>query len=392
MNDLRDFHDTSIAFGYKTDYELKRAYFLFKLLSYPSLAFIGKHVLNFLIYIRFPLGFIIKKTIFEQFCGGVNEKDCYKVINKLYQNNIKCVLDYSVEGSDTENDFEKTLQRTLNLIDIIRKENLTSFIVFKPSAVGRFDLYLKMAENLPLEGTEVAEWNRVQDRFDKICAKAEKNSISVLIDAEESWIQKPIDDLIEKLMIKYNKRSCIVYNTIQAYRSDRLEYLTDMHIRLLEHNVKVGIKLVRGAYMEKERERAKINNYKSPICETKAITDENFNNCMNYIFDNLHDFHLFIGSHNEKSNILATKIMSRNQLRNNDNRVWYSQLFGMSDHISFNLALNGFNVAKYLPFGPVRDVIPYLIRRLDENTSVTGQTSRELNLISKEITRRNLKD
>ena len=390
MNVLSHFNDTKIAFSYKSNYELKRAYILFKLLSYPSLAFIGKHLLNLLIKIHFPINNLIKQTIFEQFCGGENEKECFKVINKLNENNIRCILNYSIEGSNTESNYEHTLNKTLNLIDLSEKQYVSPFIVFKPSSVGRFDLYLKKANNDSLNENEIDEWQRVEQRYDQICNSAAKSGVSILIDAEESWIQKPVDELIEKLMIKYNNSSCIVYNTIQTYRIDRFEYLSDLHKRLSKSNIKIGIKLVRGAYMEKERRRAKSNNYKSPICETKLKTDENYNNCMSFIFSNINDFNLFIGSHNERSNLLATEIMEKHQIKNNDKRVWFSQLYGMSDNISFNLALNRYNVTKYLPFGPIKEVIPYLIRRLDENTSVSGQTSRELKLISKEIKRRRL--
>ena len=390
MNVLSHFNDTKIAFSYKSNYELKRAYILFKLLSHPSLAFIGKHLLNLLIKIHFPINNLIKQTIFEQFCGGENEKECFKVINKLNENNIRCILNYSIEGSNTESNYEHTLNKTLNLIDLSEKQSVSSFIVFKPSAVGRFDLYLKKSNNDSLNENEIDEWQRVEQRYDQICNSAAKSGVSILIDAEESWIQKPVDELIEKLMIKYNNSSCIVYNTIQTYRIDRFEYLSDLHKRLSKSNIKIGIKLVRGAYMEKERRRAKSNNYKSPICETKLKTDENYNNCMSFIFSNINDFNLFIGSHNERSNLLATEIMEKHQIKNNDKRVWFSQLYGMSDNISFNLALNRYNVTKYLPFGPIKEVIPYLIRRLDENTSVSGQTSRELKLISKEIKRRRL--
>ena len=390
MNVLSHFNDTKIAFSYKSNYELKRAYILFKLLSHPSLAFIGKHLLNLLIKIHFPINNLIKQTIFEQFCGGENEKECFKVINKLNENNIRCILNYSIEGSNTESNYEHTLNKTLNLIDLSEKQYVSPFIVFKPSSVGRFDLYLKKANNDSLNENEIDEWQRVEQRYDQICNSAAKSGVSILIDAEESWIQKPVDELIEKLMIKYNNSSCIVYNTIQTYRIDRFEYLSDLHKRLSKSNIKIGIKLVRGAYMEKERRRAKSNNYKSPICETKLKTDENYNNCMSFIFSNINDFNLFIGSHNERSNLLATEIMEKHQIKNNDKRVWFGQLYGMSDNISFNLALNRYNVTKYLPFGPIKEVIPYLIRRLDENTSVSGQTSRELKLISKEIKRRRL--
>ncbi len=388
MSDLKNFDNTNIAFSYKSDYELKRAYYLFKLLSFPLLATIGKYSLKFLLSINFPIGFIIKRTVFAQFCGGEDEMDCFKVINKLRDNNISCILNYSVEGSSTEIDFDKTLDRTINLIELIKENSLTSFIVFKPSAVGRFDLYLKKSNNENLNVEEIEEWKRIENRFDSICSAAKANSIAVLIDAEESWIQSSVDELIEKLTIKYNSSACIVYNTIQAYRKDRLQYLKNMHERLLKLDVKIGVKLVRGAYMEKERLRSKSKNYESPICQTKLKTDENFNSCMKYILGNIDKFNLFIGSHNEESNLIATQLMKQFNVQNDDRRIWFSQLYGMSDHISFNLALNGFNVTKYLPFGPVKEVIPYLIRRLDENTSVSGQTSRELNLINKEIKRR----
>jgi proline dehydrogenase len=249
MNVLSHFDDTKTAFSYKSNYELKRAYILFKLLSYPSLAFIGKHLLNLLIKIHFPIDNLIKKTIFEQFCGGENEKECFKVINKLNENNIRCILNYSIEGSNTESSYEHTLNKTLNLIDLSEKQSVSSFIVFKPSAVGRFDLYLKKTNNDSLNKNEIDEWQRVEQRYDQICNSAAKSGISILIDAEESWIQKSIDELIEKLMIKYNNSSCIVYNTIQTYRIDRFEYLSDLHKRLSKSNIKIGIKLVRGAYM-----------------------------------------------------------------------------------------------------------------------------------------------
>ena len=390
MNILSDFNDTRTAFIYKSNYELKKAYLMFKLLSYPLLALVGKYFLNLLIKINFPIDRLIRQTIFEQFCGGENETECLKVINKLNINNIGCILDYSVEGSNTETDYVSTLKRTLNFIELSKIHSLSSFIVFKPTALGRFDLYLKKSNNDTLNEKEINEWQRVEQRYHKICSYAANNGISVLIDAEESWIQQSVDELIENLMIKYNKSSCIVYNTIQTYRIDRLDYLTSLHRRLSKLNIKMGIKLVRGAYMEKERKRAKTKNYKSPICSTKLKTDESFNKCMNFIFSNINDFNLFIGSHNERSNLLATEIMKRYEIKNNDKRIWFSQLYGMSDHISFNLAINRYNVTKYLPFGPIKQVIPYLIRRLDENTSVSGQTSRELKLISKELKRRRL--
>jgi proline dehydrogenase len=262
--------------------------------------------------------------------------------------------------------------------------------VFKPSAFGRFDLYQKVSERKKLSSDENAEWDRIKTRFEKVCSLGKLNNVKILIDAEESWIQDAVDDLILELMQTYNSDALIVYSTLQTYRWDRLDYLKKIHAKAKTHNFKLGFKVVRGAYMEKERQRAKDLGYKSPICETKALTDALFDATVTYIFSNLKSIHVFIGTHNEESTRLAINLMETSNISISDSRVWFGQLYGMSDHISFNLANQGFNVAKYLPFGPVKDVMPYLIRRAEENTSVAGQTSRELALIKKEKRRRNV--
>jgi proline dehydrogenase len=310
------------------------------------------------------------------------------VIENLKQNNVYSILDYSVEGSLTELDFENTVEKCLDILVKCSEFNLSNFLVFKPSAVGKFSLYEKVSNGDQLSENEMSEWSRVEGRFDRICSFASKKQIMVLVDAEESWIQPAIDKIVLKMMLNYNRDKTVVYNTLQAYRNDRFDFLLKTHESVQSKNIKIGIKLVRGAYMEKERSRAIRKNYDSPICKIKDETDQLFNKSMKYILRNIDDFSLFIGSHNEYSNKLAVELVEKSGLRKNDQRLWFSQLYGMSDNISFTLAKNGFNVAKYLPFGPVKEVVPYLIRRLDENSSVSTQTNRELQLISSEIKRR----
>ena len=382
-----EFNNTKIAFNYKSNFDLKRAYFLFKLLSLGYISKFGRKLLKTLVWMNFPIDSLVKKTVYAQFCGGTDIQDCVEVINNLKKSNVYSILDYSIEGSVNENDFENSINKCLKILEECKSKNLSKFIVFKPSAVGRFELYEKITSNSVLSETESREWSKVEIRFNKICLEASKKDIMVLVDAEESWIQTAIDELVTKMMNIYNSEKAVVFNTIQAYRKDRFDYLTKLH-NDLKGSVKIGVKLVRGAYMEKERKRAKKYNYISPICENKQQTDEVFNNSLSFIIENINDFGLFVGSHNEKSNILATELFRKYKINSNDQRIWFSQLYGMSDNISFTLANSGYNVAKYLPFGPVHEVMPYLMRRLDENSSISSQTNRELQLIKKELKRR----
>ena len=381
------FNNTKIAFNYKSNFDLKRAYFLFKLLSLGYISRFGRKLLKTLVWMNFPIDSLIKKTVYAQFCGGTDILDCVEVINNLKKSNVYSILDYSIEGSVNENDFENSFNKCLKILEECKSKNLSKFIVFKPSAVGRFELYKKITSNTVLSDIESKEWSKVEIRFNKICLEASKKDIMVLVDAEESWIQTAIDELVTKMMNIYNSEKAVVFNTIQAYRKDRFDYLTKLY-NDLNGSVKIGVKLVRGAYMEKERKRAKKYNYISPICENKEQTDEVFNNSLRFIIKNINDFGLFVGSHNEKSNILATELLKKYKIDSNDQRIWFSQLYGMSDNISFTLANSGYNVAKYLPFGPVNEVMPYLMRRLDENSSISSQTNRELQLIKKELKRR----
>ena len=388
MNTDLIFNDTKIAFSLKTDSELERAYFLFKMISIEPLVRIGTAATNFAIKAHLPIEGLIRSTVFDHFCGGVNEEDCLSVIDNMYQKGVSSVLDYSVEGKESENEFDAARDKILKIIDFANEIDAIPIAVFKPSGFGRYYLYEKISSGDALSKNEEAEWSRVLERYDAVCEKAKANDVAVLIDAEESWMQDACDALITNLMIIYNTEKPIVYNTLQMYRHDRLAFLEQEHKKAKRGNYFLGFKLVRGAYLEKENERAEEKGYKSPICDSKFETDQNFNNGVHYMMDHLDCMSLFAGTHNEDSSYLLMNLMSEKKLLNNDPRIWFGQLYGMSDHISFNLANKGYNVAKYVPFGPVKDVMPYLIRRAEENTSVAGQTGRELALIKKEKKRR----
>jgi len=384
------FNNTEIAFQLKNDSELERAYFLFKMISYQPLVKIGTAATNFALKTNLPVEGLIRSTVFDHFCGGVNEEDCLPVIDKMFQKGVSSVLDYSVEGKENEAQFNKALDKTIETINFASNNDALPIAVFKPTGFGRLYLYEKKGKGLKFTEAEEQEWNRVVARFNETCKLAKEKNVLILIDAEESWMQDASDDLVEEMMKLYNTEKAIVYNTLQTYRWDRLKYLKQLQNRAKSQGFKLGMKIVRGAYMEKERERAEEKGYLSPICKNKQATDENFNKTLTYILENLDDISLFIGTHNEESSYLAMHLMQKKSITINDDRIWFGQLYGMSDHISFNLAKAGYNVAKYVPFGPVKDVMPYLIRRAEENTSVAGQTSRELNLIKEERKRRKI--
>lgn len=390
MNNEQLFENTEIAFQLKSDSELERAYFLFKMISHEPLVKIGTAATNFALKAHLPVEGLIRSTVFDHFCGGVNEEDCLPVIDKMFDKGVSSVLDFSVEGKETEEQFDAAMNKTLKIIRFSEDRQSMPIAVFKPTGFGRFYLYEKIGRGKPLTETEQEEWNRVVERYNKVCAYALERDVEVLIDAEESWMQDAADQLVEEMMKLYNKEKAIVYNTLQTYRWDRLDYLKNLHKRAIKEEFQVGIKIVRGAYMEKERDRAEEKKYKSPICATKQVTDNNFNESLRYVLKNLRDISLFVGTHNEYSCYLTMQLMDELNIKRSDNNVWFGQLYGMSDHISFNLANEGYNVAKYVPFGPVKDVMPYLIRRAEENTSVAGQTSRELKLIKMEKKRRGL--
>lgn len=384
------FDNTEIAFKLKSDSELERAYFLFKMIAHQPLVRIGTAVTNFAIKAHLPVEGLIRATVFDHFCGGVSELDCMKTVDAIHTAGVSSVLDYSVEGNENDEEFDAVVARTLKILDLVKEKQAIPFAVFKPTAVGRFDLYVKIGEGKTLDKEEQQEWDRVCLRYETICNKAYELDVALLIDAEESWMQDAADEIVEQMMKKYNRNKAIVFNTLQLYRWNRMDYLKGLHQRAKEDGFVVGMKLVRGAYMEKENDRAEENGYPTPICESKKATDDNYNTAVGYMLDHIGELELFLGSHNEKSTMLALNIMKEKNLAVNDSRIWFGQLYGMSDHISYNLANRNYNVAKYLPFGPVRDVMPYLIRRAEENTSVAGQTTRELSLLSQERKRRKL--
>ena len=380
--------NTENGFILKSNFELKKAYFLFKIISNRALTNIGKNALELSLKLKLPILFIVKGTVFQQFCSGETLEESFKTVQKLYEKNVKSYLHYSVEGLENEESFDLSLKEVLNSIDFVAKRNILDFTVFKPTAIASSKILQKVSENKELDKRERELFNKAVERFNEICALAHKRDVKILVDAEESWIQDAIDQIVLKMMLKYNKEKAIVYNTSQMYRHDRLKYLNSLKEIAKKEDIFIGIKLVRGAYIEKENKRALKNNYNSPICASKDLTDINFNNGAVFILSNLTLFSFFSGTHNEKSIYKIIDIMESKKINNNDLKIWFGQLYGMSDNISFNLAKNGFNVIKYLPFGPIKKVVPYLIRRAEENTSVKGQTSRELELIKTELKRR----
>lgn len=382
------FTNTKIAFGLKNNSELERAYLLFKMIGNSSLVKVGTALTNFALKAHLPVEGLIRATVFDHFCGGTNEEDCLSVVDNMFTKGVSSVLDYSVEGKEEEAQFDAALQMTIKTIEFAKKRQAIPFAVFKPTGFGRLDLYEKVGNKHSLSQDEQSEWNRVVARFETVCKLAYEQDVALLIDAEESWMQDAADDLVTEMMIKYNKDKAIIFNTLQMYRWDRLEYLKKIHQLAIEQNFHIGMKLVRGAYMEKEHARAQEKGYPTPICESKEATDINYDAAVIYMMNHIDTMAIFAGTHNEESSYKLMELMQKVGLSKEDSRIWFGQLYGMSDNISYNLAANSYNVAKYLPFGPVRDVMPYLIRRAQENTSVAGQTSRELSLIKAERDRR----
>ncbi len=384
------FDNTEVAFAIKSNSELDRAYYLFEMIKRQPLVKIGTAVTKFALKTHLPVEGIIRVTVFDHFCGGVTEKDCMPIIDKMYTKNVHSVLDYSAEGKEVEEHFDLAMEKTLNTIKFGKERESLPFAVFKPSGFGRLKIYQKITEGEKLDTHEEVEWKRIKERYDTVSKAAFEAGIPLLIDAEETWMQTAADDLIEEMMAKYNKEKVIVFGTLQLYRWDRLDYLKKLHELSKKQGFKIGMKLVRGAYMEKERKRAEEYGYKDPICANKEATDKMYNDVQEYMIQNIDTMAVFSGTHNEESSYLLMDLIKKYDLAKNDKRIWFGQLFGMSDHISYNTAKEGYNVAKYLPFGPVRDVMPYLIRRAEENTSVAGQTNRELELLKRERERRKI--
>ena len=383
-----DFNNTEIAFKGKSDKDLNKAYWLFKMVASNALIKIGTPITNFSLNIGLPIQGIIRNTIYRQFCGGESIEDCSRAISELGHGNVTTILDYSVEGEESEESFDATCNEILRTVESAKQNSLISFCVFKPTGLGRFDLLAKIDAKQALTAEEQAEYQRLWNRCDQICQACHAAGIRVLIDAEHSWIQDTIDDIAREMMEKYNQEKPIVYNTYQLYRADKLASLKADFAYAKTQNFHLGAKIVRGAYMEIERERAKENGYPSPIQPNKKASDTDYNDAIYFILDNIDQIGLMAGTHNEESCRILAEEMERRNIPHNLPNVFFAQLLGMSDNLSFNLGAAGYNVAKYMPYGPVKAVMPYLFRRAQENTSVGGQTGRELSLIMKELKRR----
>lgn len=398
------FDDTVTAFNYKTSRELKRAGFLFQLMSIKWLMKLILKISSIAFKMGLPIKWLIKGTLFDQFVGGETLQETSQMAARLSKFNVKIILDYGVEGKENDESFDKATAEFIKAITYAASQPNIPFISLKITGIGRFGLLERIAGasnyqgimqgEIPLDilsSDEKEEWDRLLARMCQIAEAATSKNIGVLVDAEESWIQDTIDGIAIMMTQEFNIGKAVVYNTAQLYRKDRLQFVRDCSGYALKNGFICAMKLVRGAYMERERRRAAELNYNSPVNETRKDTDNDYNSALEYCINPVNGVHIIIGSHNEYSNLYATQLMEKSGLSANDTRIHFSQLFGMSDNITFNLAKAGFYVSKYLPFGPFKDVIPYLLRRAEENSSVDKQSGRELSLIKKELKRRSVK-
>lgn len=389
-----NFRDTSIAFKPQSTRSLQRSKWIFFILSNSYLVKIGKGLTMAAFKMRIPINYLILKTVFKQFCGGQTVTDSKSVISRNWRYNVGSILDYSVEGQIDELGFEETQKSIIETIDLAKNHSGVPLAVFKVTGLVQTTLLFKVSSGMDLTTDDLRSWEKGLERINKILAHAHSLDVPIMIDAEESWLQNAIDDIAKRGMELYNKKEVIVYNTIQCYKMGQLSILKKNIDRSVKKDYLYGVKLVRGAYMEKENTRSKELNYESPIQPSKYDTDKEFDECVKYILEVIGSpqkkkcLGLIIGTHNEESTILAASILKNLGWKNNEAPVWFAQLYGMSDNISFNLANNGYKTAKYLPFGPIKEVIPYLFRRAEENTSIEGQTGRELSLINQELHRR----
>jgi len=382
------FEDTAVAFEYKSDRELFLSYIIFGLTKSPFLVKFLSRAAQWSLSIGLPVKPIIKATVFQQFCGGENRKEYSRVITRLGKAGIGTILDYSVEEGRDAAGFENTKNEIVNIIGHAKSNENIPCTCMKMTGIASFELLEKITSKAILSEDEKQEWKKIQNRLDEICQASGKTGKPIYIDAEESWIQGAIDGLAEKMMEKYNKNKAVVFNTLQLYRRDRMDYFKQLIAQARSGSYTLGVKIVRGAYLEQERERARKLGYPSPIHPTKAATDDAFNAASKLFIDNIDAVEICLGTHNETSCTLLTQYMAKKNLPNHHPHIYFSQLYGMSDHISFNLAKAGYNVSKYLPFGPVESTLPYLARRAEENTAIAGQMSKELEIIVKERSRR----
>jgi proline dehydrogenase len=384
------FENTEIAFSYKSNKELKKAAWLFSLINQNWLVKIGTRLTPLAFNLRLPIKGIVRATIYEQFCGGETLTDCAPVTERLWKHHVETILDYGVEAKETDDEFDKGTNEFLKAISFAKENHHVPFVSIKVTGIAKFATLEKLHAKQKLSDAEVLAWNLTKGRIHKICKAAHDAGIGIMVDAEETWIQDPIDDLAMEMMKFYNREKPIVYNTIQLYRSDRLAFLKSSFEKARTENFILAVKLVRGAYMEKERKRAAEMGYPTPIQPDKASSDRDYNDAVKFCMEQIDTISVCVASHNEQSSLLATELAERKGISASHPHLHFSQLYGMSDNITFNLAHAGYNVSKYVPYGPVKDVVPYLMRRAQENTSVSGQSSRELLLLRKEIKRRKI--
>ena len=383
-----NFENTEIAFQSKNAVDLNLANVLFSAMRSNALVVVGSAFTKVALAANLPVGWAVKPTVYKHFVGGETINECKPAIDALKPFNVKALLDYSVEGMETDDEINAALEETLRTIENAAKEVNVPFAVFKPTAFTKSSLLTKVSDKVVLTNEDKKQFELYIERVDKLCKRAFELKVPILVDAEDSWYQQAIDDVVGSMMEKYNKESAIVFNTYQMYRHDRLAVLHAAHKSATEKGYLLGAKFVRGAYMEKEHARAQEEGYPDPIQPDKDATDRDYNAAIKYSIENIENISVFNGTHNENSSNYMIELMKENGIASNDTRCWFSQLYGMSDNISFNLAHEGFNVVKYLPYGPVSNVLPYLLRRIEENSSVASQTSRELSLIRKEKSRR----
>lgn len=383
-----NFENTEVAFAYRNDAELKNAYMLYKMIGNNFLVKTGGALAKTAVNIRLPIGWAIKPTIYKLFVGGETMESCNTIIENFAKHNVKIVLDYSVEGGKTDTQIQAALDETLRTIDNAANNSNIPFAVFKPTAFGLPEILEKAGEGKPLNEIEQKEAEKFEIRVKQICQKAYEKNVPIMIDAEDYAYQNYVDEVVYKMMLLYNKEKAIVYNTLQMYRKDRLDFLYKLYEKAKQDNIFVGIKFVRGAYMERERARAARLGYEDPIYPDKTATDNAYNAAIRFSIEHIDRISIFNATHNEYSSEFMANLMKERNIVKTDKRCYFSQLYGMSDNITFNLAKEGFNVAKYTPYGPIKHVLPYLIRRTQENTSVSGQTPRQLQLLKKEIDRR----
>jgi proline dehydrogenase len=384
------FNNLEVAFSDKSNSDLNRAHLLFKTISSPIMSKLLTSVVKICLWLKLPISPMIKATVFKHFCGGTTIGNSKKVIDKLWESHIGTILDYSAEGKKSEEDFKHVEEETIRTILKSKKEDSIPFSVFKFTGLTHFSLLEKIDNNSVLTEQEEVEKELFLSRIENICKTAVENKVPIFVDAEESWIQSAIDSITMDMMKKYNKEEVWIYNTLQMYRNDRITYLNEIVEDINNNNYFVGLKLVRGAYHEQEMERSKQKNYPCPVHTLKENTDTDYNKAIKICIENIDKISVCAGTHNEESSALLMDLMQKHNIQKGDKRIFFSQLLGMSDHISYNIANSGYNVVKYVPYGPVKDVLPYLIRRAEENTSIAGQMGRELtNIIEEKKRRRN---